>query len=265
MVYATAILLALMWFLQAKPNATELEKARNDASVLAKKHQQDAIRLNDLAGRIKTESDADALVNSVAEMFADSLPPAWATRDLRQRIAKMELETVTDRSKLIPEQRLANLWNEYVSDIQAGNEAIVSVPELHSLRDGQYSSAKLMWSRGWNQSVWTMPNVFAVDSDGKVAAGCRTLEALRVFYDLDNNFASLRAARKALKEGRVFSDELERMNRQQLNYKTELRAIAEVGVNDNPVRDAEYRYVREHGSLAMDALLKHLADEFLVQ
>src|SRR5579884_562072 len=179
--YTTGILLVLMWLLQAKPNATEMEKARSEAAALAEKHQQESIRLNDLAGHIKTESDADALVNSVAEMFADSLPPAWATRDLRHRLAKMEWETSTDPAKLIPEQRLANLWNEYVAAIDAGPEAMVSVPELHSLRDGQYSSAKLMWSRGWNQSVWTMPNVFAVGADGKVAAGCRALEALRIF------------------------------------------------------------------------------------
>ncbi len=261
--YTTGILLVLMWLLQAKPNATEMEKARSEAAALAEKHQQESIRLNDLAGHIKTESDADALVNSVAEMFADSLPPAWATRDLRHRLAKMEWETSTDPAKLIPEQRLANLWNEYVAAIDAGPEAMVSVPELHSLRDGQYSSAKLMWSRGWNQSVWTMPNVFAVGADGKVAAGCRALEALRIFYDLDNNFESLRAARKALKEGRVFSDELDRMSREQSGYKTELRAMLVARASDNPVRNAEYRYVRQRGSLAMDALLKHLADEFL--
>jgi hypothetical protein len=53
------------------------------------------------------------------------------------------------------------------------------------------------------------------------------------------------------------------MNREQSGHKTELRATAVVRVNDNPVRNAEHRYVREHGSLAMDALLKHLADEFL--
>jgi uncharacterized protein (DUF934 family) len=110
-----------------------------------------------------------------------------------------------------------------------------------------------------------MPNVFSVGTDGKVAAGCRALEAMRVFYDLDNNFESLRAARKAVKEGRVFSDEMERMNRQRLGYKTELRAVVEARVDDNPVRGAEYDYVRKHGSLAMDVLLKQLADEFLLE
>jgi hypothetical protein len=130
------------------------------------------------------------------------------------------------------------------------------------MRDGQYAIAKLSWSQGWNQSIWTMPNIYTVGADGKVAVGCRPLEALRVFYDLDNNLGMLTAARKALKEGRVMSDEIERLNRP--GVKTEYRASVSVShVRDNPVRGAEYPYVLEHGSLAMDVLLKHLADEFL--
>lgn len=262
MLYALPIVLVLLCFGQAQPDATDREKLRREAAALAEKQRQEAIRLNDLAGSIKTESEAEALVDSVAEMFADSLPPAWATRDIHHRLAHAEFEAAIDPAKQIPEQRLANIWNEYVASIEAGNEAIVSVPELHMLRDGQYSSAKIMWSRGWNQSIWTMPNVFAVGADGKVAGGCRALEALRVLYDLDRHPDNLQAARKALQEGRVFSDEMERFNRQGLDN-TEVRATVEMKIDDNPVRNAEYGYLREHGSFAMDALLKHLADEFL--
>jgi hypothetical protein len=261
MLSAIPFLLVLMLFGQGTPDASNPEQLR-EAKALVEEHRQEAIRINDLASHLKTESDAEALVDSVAEMFADSLPSAWATQGIRHRFARAEFAAANDPGKLIPEQRVTDLWNQYVTTIGAGSEAIVSVSELHSLRDGQYSVAKYLWLLGSNQSIWTMPNIFAVGSDGKVATGCRPLEALRVFYDLDNNLGMLTAARKALKEGRVLSDEIDRMNRP--GAKKEVHgSFAVVKVSDNPVRSAEYRYVQEHGSLAMDVLLKHLSDEFL--
>jgi len=41
--------------------------------------------------------------------------------------------------------------------------------------------------------------------------------------------------------------------------RVELRAEIE----QSPVRDAEYRFITEHGSAALYALLKRLTDEFL--
>src|SRR2546421_4976563 len=57
-------------------------------------------------------ADANTLVDKIAETFADILPPAWITRGIRQRIARVEYEAVSDQSRLIPEQRIADIWNE---------------------------------------------------------------------------------------------------------------------------------------------------------
>jgi len=87
--------------------------------------RQLAIEINDLAGRIRSEADADTLVDKIAETFADILPPACITRGIRQRIARAEYEAVSDQSRLIPEQRIADIWNEYVREIGASDEALV--------------------------------------------------------------------------------------------------------------------------------------------
>ncbi len=72
-----------------------------------------------------------------------------------------------------------------------------------------YSSAKSIWSRGLNQSIWTMPNVYAISPDGKVdPAGCRALEAVGILYDLDANFENLRTTRKLASRGIVAGDQL---------------------------------------------------------
>jgi hypothetical protein len=55
-------------------------------------HKQAAIRLNDLAGRIHSESDASAFVSEIAGLFAKSLPPAWASGRIRQRVARAEYD-----------------------------------------------------------------------------------------------------------------------------------------------------------------------------
>jgi len=45
-----------------------------------------SIRVNELAAHIGSEADARAYVDAVADMFADSLPPSWATRGIRERM-----------------------------------------------------------------------------------------------------------------------------------------------------------------------------------
>jgi len=52
-----------------------------------------------------------------------------------------------------------------------------------------------------------MPNIFAVDANGKIAEGCRAVEALRIIHDLDMMFDNLRSARKRIREGIVLSEE----------------------------------------------------------
>src|SRR5690242_11211763 len=170
---------------QGSRSPEDLARMKQEAEALSRKYEQQAIRLNEMAGNIRTEADANALVDAIAEMFAKELPPAWATADIRRRVAHVEFESATNVASLIPEQRVVDVWNKYVHEIGASDEALVTVAEIHNLRDANFASGQEMWMKGFNRSIWTMPNIYALGSDGKVAPGCRALEALRVLHDLD--------------------------------------------------------------------------------
>ena len=154
---------------------------------------------------------------------------------------------------------LVDVWNQYVTEIGAPDEAIVSVAEIHNMRDGSYAVAQLMWARG-NQTIWTMPNVYALGSDGKVANACRTLEALRVIHDLDDLFQNLRGARDRLRKGIVPSDEIKKRLGDP-NAQSHSTARLEPHADTNPISPAERRFIQEHGSIANDQLLIRLLNE----
>jgi hypothetical protein len=222
-------------------------------------NKQAAIRINELAGRIHSEADASSFVSEIAGFFVKELPPAWASSGIRERVADAEYETVHNPAKLIPEQRVVDVWNQYVKEIGTPDEAIVSVAEIHNMRDGSYTVAQLMWARG-HQAIWTMPNVYALGPDGKVADGCRALEALRVIHDLDGSFQNLRGARDRLRRGIVPSEELKKRvgesNPEPLGT-TRLEAHADT----NPILPAERRYVLEQGREAYSQLIARLFEE----
>jgi hypothetical protein len=223
------------------------------------RHKQAAIRINELAGRVQSEADASALVSEIAGLFAKELPPAWASSSIRQRVAHAEYETVRNPATLIPEQRVVDVWNQYAREIGAPDEAIVSVAEIHNMRDGSFTVAQLMWARG-NQTIWTTPNLFALGSDGKVADGCRAIEAVRVIHDLEDLFQNLRGARDRVQRGIVPSEEIKKRAgepRPQTHGWVRLEAHADT----NPIRPSEQRYVQEHGSAAYARLLVRLFDE----
>ena len=81
-----------------------------------------------------------------------------------------------------------------MQEIGAPDEALVNAAEIHNMRDADQGAAEFMWTKGY-QSIWTMPNIFAMGADGKIAGSCRALEALRVFYELDNEFMNVLGAR----------------------------------------------------------------------
>lgn len=104
-----------------------------------------------------------------------------------------------------------------------------------------------------------MPTIYAVGTDGKVADGCRAIEAIRVIYDL-YRFPNLRSARDRVKGGVLVSEQVK-------NHVADSTSHPKRGVlltahaEENPVQSAERRYLQEHGSLAYDQLLKRLFDE----
>jgi len=245
---------------QESPKPEEQAAAQRQASLLYEHHRQEAIRMNELAAHISSEADARAFVDAVADMFADSLPPSWITGGIRERIAHAEYEAVSDPLRLIPEQRIADVWNKYVREIGAPEEAIVTPAEIHSMRDGTFAAVQVMWSRGTNQTAWTMPNIFAVGVDGKVAEGSRAVEAIRVLYDLAWQFVNLRSARERLRKGIVASDAIKQsLENTKANQKTIARLV--VRTDTDPLRAAEFKYVREHGADHLYQLVEMLFEE----
>jgi hypothetical protein len=222
--------------------------------------RQQSIRVNELAAHISSEADARAYVDAVADMFADILPPSWAARAIRERIAHAEYEAVPDPLRQIPEQRIADVWNKCVRGIGASEEALVTAAEIHSMRDATYAVTEVFWSRETIQNAWTMPNIYAVGADGKVAPGCRAVEALRVIHDLDQQFDSLRSARERLRQGIVASDMVKKnLENTKANQKTTTRLTARL--DTNPLRSAEYRYVQEHGAHHLYQVMEMLFEE----
>jgi hypothetical protein len=165
--------------------------ARTEAIRKSAEHREQSIQLNESAAHIDSEADSKRLVDQLAALFKDELPPAWATDSVRQRLARAEYKSATDTSSLIPEERIAEVWNRYVREIGAPDEAIVTVAEIHNLRDAQHATSQMFWERDINRSVWTMPNIVAVGSNGKVANGCRALESIRVIYSMSLLFENV--------------------------------------------------------------------------
>jgi hypothetical protein len=222
-------------------------------------HQQAALRINQMAGQIHTPTDADVLVSEIVVLFAKDLPSSWSLPVVRRRIARAEYEATRNPARLVSEQRVVDVWNRYVREIGAPEEAVATVEEIHNLRDGELTAAQLMWVRG-NQNIWTVPGLYALGPDGKVADGCRAIEAVRVLYDLDALFQNLRGARDRVQRKVVPSDEL---GKRVADPNQHARWITRLEVrNDiNPVGPAERRYVQEHGSPAYAQLLAGLFDE----
>jgi hypothetical protein len=224
--------------------------------------RQAAIHLNELAGSIHSEVDARAFVDTVVERLTGHEHQPWTTRGIRHRVAHAEYQAVSDPSRLIPEQRIVDIWNEYVRELDAPEETLVTVAEVHNLRDAMYTSSQLMWKKGgFTQQLWTIPSVHAVGADGRVANGCRPVEALKIFHDMFYFFQTLQGARERVQKGVLISDlakqrERDSSQRPQTEH-GELRATRSA----NPVLLAESRYVRAHGEGDYRRLLERLFAE----
>ena len=257
---ALALVFALIVAAPQQSSSTESQTTVQQAPHAEyERHKQAAIRMNELAERIHSEADASAFVSGIAAVFAKELPAAWSSSGIRERVAHAEYEAVRNPTKLISEQRIVDVWNQYVTEIGAPDEAIVSTDEIHNMRDAEFTAAQLMWARG-NQTIWTMPNVYALRPDGKVADGCRAVETVRVIHDLDDLFQSLRGARDRLRMGIVPSEEVKKRVGGS-NPHPHSAARLEAHLDVNPIRGAEQRYLREHGSEAYGQLLSRLFDE----
>src|SRR5215467_14348515 len=125
-----------------------------EANRKSAERREQSIQMNELAAHIDSEADSKKLVDQLAALLKDELPPAWATDSVRRRLAWAEYKSATDPSSLIPEERIAEVWNRYVREIGAPDETMVTVAEIHNLRDAQHATNQMLWERDINRSVW---------------------------------------------------------------------------------------------------------------
>jgi hypothetical protein len=237
-----------------------------DARVLSRYEigRQHAIAINELAGQIQSLDDAHKLVNLVADEFAKELPPRWATRGIRNRIARAEYEAAADPGALIPEQHVADVWNDFLVKIGAPPDSFVTAAEIHSLRDSQFVGVQFAWARG-NQNIWTVPNIWAAGPDGKVADGCRALETLDTLWTLGNQPEALTGAREMVRKSERISDEFKNPSKPpdpntQRSYMT-FGVMRISAAPENPVEVAATEYMRDHGERALNHAIEDLLSD----
>jgi len=245
----------------------QIKQKQEEFRIQHEPERQTAIRLNDLAGSIHSEADARKLVDAVAEELTHHRHLLWAGLTIRRSVAHAEYEAVSNPSGLIPEQRIVDVWNEYVREIDAPEEALVTVAELHNLRDSMYVGAsRLSWKNDLAQSVWTMPNIYALDADGKISDGCRALEALKIIHDMHDSFMNVRIARARTQKGVLASAVLAQREQASSQAPTRIFASGQLRIltsNPDPIRPAVFRYQQEHGMDSYNQLVRRLFAELL--
>jgi hypothetical protein len=249
-----------------QPSPEFLRKAAEER----KRMQEHSEAINDLAGNIQSLDDARRLVNLVADEFSHDLPPKWTTHGIRDRIARTEYASAAEGA-LIPEQHVADAWNDFLEKIGAPQESFVTGAEIHTLRDEAYTGSQVFWARG-NQNIWTVPNVYAIGTNGKVADGCRALEAMNILWQLVNQPEVLQGARDMIKKNQRFSDSVQNPSKPpaagtekgyvtlQKTYTTFGSVTARV-IPPNPIDVAARKYMQDHGLRAMNRAVEDLLND----
>jgi hypothetical protein len=212
-------------------------------------YRAQALKLNQLAAGIHSVADARMLVDFVAEIFSDKLPPDLVTSSMRERVAEAEFAAVNTPHKLISEQGVAEAWNAYARTIGAPSDSQVSAAEIHNLRDGFLTIANLYWKRG-HYIIWTVPAIYAAKDDGTLAEGCRAIEAIRIFQDLADMPDNLVAARARVSQGVLASDQF-RQTEERPSSTTSGSYVSFRVTPPNPIEVAERQYVAKNGIRAL--------------
>jgi len=87
-------------------------------------------------------------------------------------------------------------------------------------------------------------------------------EALRVFYELDNEFMNVLGARERVKMGVLASDSF-KMPQKQTKSGQPTGGVLQGFVRKNPVGAAERTYLLKNGAKAFDQLLERLLNDLL--
>lgn len=208
--------------------------------------QQEAVELNALATNIASPANARRLIDRIAEIFSEQLPPGWTTRTLRNRMAQAEFAAATDPSHRVSEQRIVTAWNSHAETINAPETTRITVPELHNLRDALFASAQFGWNRSY-KNIWSIPAIFATNADGSMAYGCRVVETLRLLWDLANMPDNLESARVRVQHGILISELFRQAAQRPPSQGTQRSSIGVSRGHANPVEVAARQYVQDHG------------------
>jgi hypothetical protein len=228
------------------------------AAELRQQMRDRSIAIDNLASNIQSLDDARKLVDLVATEFSDELPPKWASRSFRERVARAEYESAADPGSLIPEQHIADVWDDFVEKIGAPPETMLNAAEIHYLLDAQYVSARLGWSEG-QQQIWTIPGIFALGPNGKVANGSRALEAIRLLWNLGNLTDDFAGIHEQVQKGVLLSDLFPHPEKP---WKP-AGGYATVRVVSYPVQQAAFHYMHDHGVRALDHAIEGLLKDLL--
>lgn len=207
-------------------------------------------RANDLAGHIHSMSDARAYLSEIVYLFPTGLDPGLTKADIQLRVARAEYEGVRDPENLISEQRVADVWNEYVRRIGGPKDAFASPTEIHYLRENRLAAAKSLWEQG-RAIRWEIPNVYAIDEQGKVANACRPVEVFLVFHDLGEG-PIMFFLRERMRKGIAPSEQVKLAPGE-----PPVRLYA----NMDAVGRARRIYIQDHGQRSYDQLLADLFDK----
>lgn len=244
-----------------KPVAPDADTQKRIAELRARHepHRQAAIRINEMAANIRSEKDARAFVDAVAEELTSHKHLMWAALTYRRRVAHAEYEAVSDPGNRVSEQRVADLWNEYVREIDAPEQALVTVDEIHRLRIGRYRMSQFMWQREFGQTIWNMPNIHAVSENGTLADSGRPLEMLDVLNRLYSSFSDVLFGRERAHNVPALGADDPQLVPGSGTARLVVRSSLQLP--GDPIRPAELRYQQDHGETAYRQLLQRLFDE----
>ena len=118
-----------------------------------------------------------------------------------------------------------------------------------------------MWSRGGlGQSLWMAPNIYALDASGKVAEGCRAIEALKILHDMESSFLSVLSARERVRKGALVSEWVKHPQPDAAQPpKTALRVSQNMPLDQ--ISSCARQYSRDHGQKAYRQLMVRLFRE----
>ena len=216
-----------------------------------------AMAIDSAATSIHSLDDARRLVDLVAAEFSDALPPRWVTTSIRENIAHAEFNSAVNPGALIPEQRIADAWNDFVKKIGAPQDTQLTAADVHYLRDAQYVTARFFWTR--QKDVWTIPGIFAAGPDRRIAQGARPLEAIRLLWLLGENEDDFAGLHAATKKGILVSDIVRQEAKSGSGQASSGYATAGiVSMTSFPVLQAALKYRRDHGRAALNDALRKL-------